>query len=653
MEFVVWLAGSLVNALILGFLSRRLLGAPVGWPRTIILSLVVSSLAVPVVTSVWTGLGLGPDTPSDHWVVVSLVTGLVLAWVVVIQVIIMVIAEAFVPTGSVPGPIQLIRSIPSRRQRSRRYLEIIAILAKHGLTGYLRPRRPTRPTSRVAVEAREAMTEAGVTFVKLGQTLATRPDLVSAPFAAEFAALHSTVPAESWDTVRPVVESELGCRIEDVFADIDPKPLAAASVAQIHAATLLDGTAVVIKVQRPRARAQVEADLDIMGHLAQRLERTTPWGRSLGLVGLAEGFSQSLKEELDYRVEIANMQAVAAASDLVRIPTPYPELSGRRLLVMERLDGQPLSAAGQTVAARSAEERETMAQDLFTAVLRQVMVSGVFHADLHPGNIFVLSDGSLALLDFGSVGRLDRSARQTLGMLLLAADRGDAIAATDALLELLDRPADLEDRRLERQVGQLLLRYGGGLGQSGSADLFADLINLVVAHRFAIPPAIAAAFRALGSLEGSLTVLTDGLDLVASARAQGQELLAEQLQPEAVRREIEGQVAGWLPMVQRLPRRIDQLGAQLEDGRMTVGVRLFGRPDEREFLTSIVHQLVLAVLAAALAICGVLLLVAPGGPVLLAALSLFQLLGAMLLLFAFTLGARVLVLVFRQPTASG
>lgn len=650
MEPLIWLTGSLVNALILGFVSRRLIGAPVGWPRTIVLSLAVVSLAVPALRAVWDGLGFSTDTTGDEWIVVSLVTVLILAWVVVIQVIAMVIGEAFVPTGSVPGPIQLLRSAPARRQRSKRYLQIIAILAKHGLTTYLRPRRHDAPGSRVAVEAREAMTEAGVTFVKLGQMLATRPDLVPAPFVAEFARLHSTVPAEPWAKVRPVVESELGRPLDEVFATIDPEPLAAASVAQIHAGTLIDGTAVVIKVQRLSARGQVEADLDIMAHLARRLERTTDWARGLGVIALTEGFAQSLQEELDYRVEIANMQAIAAASDLVRIPTPYPELSGHRLLVMERLDGQPLSAASGSVRALALEQREILAQDLFTAVLRQVMVSGVFHADLHPGNIFVLTEGSLALVDFGSVGRLDRSARQALGMLLLAADRADGIAATDALLELLDRPTDLDDRRLERQVGQLLLRYGGGLGQSGSAELFADLISLVVAHRFAIPTSIAAAFRALGALEGSLGVLSDGLDLVAAARSQGQELLSEQLQPDAVRREIEGQVAGWLPIVQRLPRRIDQLGAQLEEGRLSVGVRLFGQREEREFLTSIVHQLVIAVLAAALALCGVMFVVAPGGPVVLAGISLFHLLGAVLLLFAFALGARVLVLVFGQTS---
>ncbi|MFW6597471.1 ABC1 kinase family protein [Propionibacteriaceae bacterium Y2011] len=649
MEALLVLLSAFVNALVLGFLARRLVGSPVGWPRTILLSLLVTALLNPVYATAIPALGV--DINSDDPVRLLIVAGvgaLLFAWVLVIEVIILVIAEAFVPTGSLPSLVGLIRGIPARRKRTKRYLAIIGILAKHGLAGYLRPRRRVEPAARIARAVREAMTDAGVTYVKLGQMLATRPDLLPPPFVAELSTLHSAVPAEPWAAVAPVIEEELGRPIQQLFAEVDHDPMAAASVAQIHAARLIDGTEVVIKVQRPRARAQAMADLDILDRLAERLERTTGWGRSLRVRDLADGFADSLNEELDYRVELANMDAVAAASDAVRVPTPYPELSGRRVLVMERMQGTPLSAAGTEVAALSAGQRATMAQDLFTAVLRQIMVSGVFHADLHPGNIFVDRTGRLALLDFGSVGRLDRAARNALGSLLLATERGDAISATDALIELLERPAGLDDRRLEREVGQLVVRYGGGLGAGGSSRLFGDLINLVARHRFSIPPAVAAAFRALGALEGSLRLLSPDLDVVATARAEGQRMIAAQLEPEAMRTELENQLAGWVPLLQRLPRRVNRITEQLEDGRLGVSVRLFERPTERAFLTGIVHQLILSVLAGALALSGVVLLVAPGGPMITSAIGVFPVLGATLLLFAFVLGARVLVSIFRQ-----
>jgi len=653
MDALLYLISTVINVILLGFFARRMIGVPVGWPRTIVVSLVVVAVIGPLLTNVLPDLGVRPEvvdgTDVRGLTVALLVIVLVVAWAFVLEIIVLVIGEAVVPTGSLPTPLQLLESIPARRRRGQRYLAIMAIATRHGLGGYFRPRRRSAPPATVAGSVREAMTEAGVTFVKLGQMLATRPDLVPEPFVRELSRLHSSVPPEPWDVVEPVITAELGRPWPEVFASIDHEPLAAASVAQIHTGVLLDGTSVVLKVQRTKARDQAVADLDIVNQLAGRLEATAAWARRLQLSSLAKGFADSLMEELDYRVELANMQAVAAASDAVRVPVPYPELSSARLLVMERLDGEPLSRATTLVAGFSPEQRTTMAQDLFAAVLRQVMVSGVFHADLHPGNIIVLPDATLGLLDLGSVGRLDQGTRGSLGAMMLAVDRGDAISATDALINLLERPEDLDDRALEREVGQLVVRYGGGLGSGGSAQLFGELTRLVIRHHFSIPPQIAAAFRALGALEGSLQLLTRDIDMVATAREQGRALMQAQLTPEAVRTQVQSQLATVLPLVQRLPRRVDRISQQLEEGRFEVSVRVFRHPDDRAFVTAVIQQLVVSVLAAALGLSGVMLLAAENSP-LLGSVAVFPLLGAILLLFAFTLGARVLVLVFRQRT---
>lgn len=656
MDALLLIGSTLVNAVIIGFFARRLIGVPVGWPRTIAVSLLVVVAVQPVLTGLLSLLDIRPESVNESEPgALALAVGviiLIVAWVFVLEIIVLVIGEAVAPTGSLPSPLQWLESLPARRRRGQRYLTIMAIATKHGLGGYFRPRRRQAPLAAVAGSVREAMTEAGVTFVKLGQMLATRPDLVPEPLVREFSQLHSSVPPEPWTTIEPVITAELGRPWQEVFARLDEQPLAAASVAQIHTGALLDGTEVVVKVQRTRARDQAVADLDIVSQLAARLEATAAWARRLRLSALAKGFADSLLEELDYRVELANMQAVAAASDAVRVPVPYPELSSSRLLVMERLAGEPLSRATGLVGGFDAEERTRMAQDLFAAVLRQVMVSGVFHADLHPGNIIVLPDATLGLLDLGSVGRLDQGARTSLGAMMLAVDRGDAISATDALIDLLDRPVDLDDRALEREVGQLVVRYGSGLGPGGSTQMFGELTRLVVRHHFSIPPQIAAAFRALGALEGSLQLLTRDIDLVASAREQGRKLMQAQQSPEAVRTQVQSQLATVLPLVQRLPRRLNRITEQLEEGRFGVSVRIFHHPDDRSFITGVVQQLVVSVLAASLGLAGVVLLVSTGGPVVGpdARIGLLPLLGAVLLLFAFTLGARVLVLVFRQRT---
>lgn len=652
MDAVLGLVGALVNALIIGVIARRLLGTPVGWPRTLLLSLIMVAALTPGMSWLlgllgWRA-GVEPDDPTGGALVV--VSVLVLAWALVAEVVILVIAEAIAPTGTVPGPVQLVRSWRARRRRTRRMLAVVAILARHGLAGYLRPIARREPQARVARSLREALTEIGVTAIKLGQMLATRPDLVPEPFVTELSRLHSTVEPVPWEQLEPILTAELGRPTAEVFAELDPVPLAAASVAQIHAARLIDGTEVVVKIQRPDASAQAVADLDILQALAVRLEHTTTWARDLGVADIVDGFARSLLDELDYRVELASMAEVAGASDAVDIPTTHPDLSSGRVLVMQRMPGRALSEASELIAALTDEQRRDAADRLFTAVLHQIMITGVFHADLHPGNIMIDTHGRVGLLDFGSVGRLDRASRAALGALVLAAERGDAVTATDALLELLDRPAELDDRAFEREVGQLVLRFRGGVGSGGSAAMFARLITVVVRHRFAVPAPVTAAFRALGALEGSLRLLTADLDLIGAARAEGRAMIADQLKPEAVRSELEAQVGSWLPLLQRLPRRLNRITEQAETGRLTVGIRLFAEPTERSYLTGLVHQLISSVLAAALAVCGVLLLTSPLGPTVIGELSLFALLGATLLLFAFALAARVLVLVF---TTSG
>ncbi len=642
------LAGFLLNALLVAFVVRRLLGVPVGWPRTILLSAGVGASSLVDWAIAVIELDTEPTTAEGRAALV-LVLILLLAWVLALEIAALSILEALVPTGTLPHPVAFVRSLPARGRRSRRYAAIVRIATRHGLGAYLRPFRsqPDQPAPSVARSLRLALTEGGVTFIKLGQMLSTRADVLPAAYVVELSTLQNDVPPQPWAEVVPVIEAELGRPVEELFASVDQLSLAAASTAQVHAARLLDGTEVVVKVQRPDARRQATADLDIVLRLAAWLDRSTVWGRRLGVLDLARGFAMSLEEELDYRVELSNMQAVAgtlAADGPVRVPRAWPELSRSRVMVMERLPGRPVSQAGGVLARYDDEHRREMAELLLGCVLRQVVVDGVFHADLHPGNIFLDDEGRFGLLDFGSVGRLDQAARASLGSLLMAVERQDSIAATDALIDLLDRPGDLDDRRLEREVGQLVMRFGDG----GSATLFLVLMRIVLDHGFSVPPSIAAAFRALGSLEGALQIVSPGLDLATVARSQGGSLVGDRMSPEAVRGQLEAQLATLVPMLKRLPRRIDRITDQIEDGRLTVRLSLFSDHSEQSFVTGLIQQLVVAGLAAAVALCGVILIVADVGPPMAPGLRAYTFVGFTLLLFGFVLGARALALTFRD-----
>ncbi|WP_068398649.1 ABC1 kinase family protein [Kribbia dieselivorans] len=656
----LWTAvGFVVNTALLYAMTRRLIGIPVGWFRTLVVAIILTSGMSRFL--ILTSEGLGLPTQADalsgrDGIVVGLVFVLITAWGVALGVGALVLLEAVLPTGAVPSLLDVVRDLPARRRRSVRYGQFTAIAVRHGLGGFLRAgSRPPDESERALLgrRLRLAFTDAGVTFVKLGQMLATRVDLVGTDLARELGRLQSDNRAEDWTQIEATLRDELGEDWRAQFASFDEVPLAAASVGQVHRAVLTDGTPVVAKVQRASAAQQVRADLDILVRMARWLDRTTDWGPTLGVRSLVAGFAASLEEELDYRVEAANAAGVAASTGQgsespVRVPATYPALSSARVLVMEEVHGTPLSRPG-AADHLDAATRTRLADALLGSVMAQVLQTGVFHADLHAGNVLLEDrpEGSrIALLDFGAVGRLDRTAREAIGRLLYAVDRGDAVGAVDALCDVLDPPPELDDRALEREVGAVITRVQGGV--AGTSTIFGDLFTMVVRHGFTVPPQIAAAFRALGALEGTLTVLNPDIDIIVAARAAGADHIGTRLRPGQLRATLEEQLVHMVPILQRLPRRLDGIAATIQGGDAQLRLRWLSHPEDRAFITGVVHHLVITTLAAVLAICGVVLMVADGGPALTPTLGLLPVLGSTLFLFAFVLGARALALVFRS-----
>lgn len=633
----MFLIGFLINLALLLWCSRRLLGVSIGWGRAVLL--LAGFTLIPYLVPQATTDALLRLEPWQ----VALSLALVGAWAITAQLVILTMLEALIPTRSVPPLSIFLRDIPSRWRRFRRLVAIWWIFTRNGLGalfGTSRDPGQVADHSRVGRSLRRALTQAGVTFIKFGQMLSTRADLLPPTLLRELSTLQNQVPPQPWEELSQVLTASLPGDPAAHFAQVDPQPLAAASVAQVHSGILRDGRPVVIKIQRPDAQAQVRADLDILRVLAARLERQSDWARGMGVVALADGFAASLREELDYRSEAANTAAVGHAGSGVRVPEIHTALSSDRVLVMERIEGTPLSQAANRLAALGPDRRSELALSLLGSVMHQILVSGVFHADLHPGNIFLTEDG-LALLDFGSVGRLDRASRQSLGLLLQAVEREDAVGATDALTALLDQPGNLDDKALQRELGQLILRFDG----MGTAVLFTDLLTLVVRHGFQVPPQLAAAFRALGALEGSLRLVDPGMDLVALGRTAAAPIAAAQLSPASVRATLEEQVVTVLPMVQRLPRQLSTLAEQAQEGTLTLAVRGISDLARDSFVQPLVHQLSLSILAASLGLAGVAMVAIPG-PVLLAGLTIWAYAGLWFLMIAFVLGTRILTGIF-------
>jgi ubiquinone biosynthesis protein len=475
--------------------------------------------------------------------------------------------------------------------------------------------------------------------------LSTRRDLLPPEFITELSRLQDDAPKVPWPDISQVLEQSLGGPVTEKFARFEQEPVAAASIAQVHTATLPSGDQVVVKVRRPDVTGVVGSDLDIVQRLAIRLQRSTRWGRSVGAVDLAQGFAAALREELDLRIEARNMTAVAAAPRYagLRVPAPYQAYCGEQVLVMQYLDGRPLLTAA---AGLPAESRAALARDLLDSLLGQVMLDGIFHADPHPGNILLLSDGRLGLLDWGSVGRIDAGLRGALQRLLLALDRSDPVMLKDALLDVVDRPEQLDEPRLERALGRFLARYLVA-GITPDVRMFTDLFRIIADYGLAVPPEIAAVFRALATMEGTLTQLAPGFDIVAEARRFGEDQLTAQLSPDVMKKTAADELVTLMPMLRRLPRRIDRIGGALEDGRLTVSIRLLADPSDRRYLTGLVHRVLLAFLGAAAGIVAVLMIGLHGGPALSKTVSLYSFFGYCLLVIAAILAVRVLVQVFR------
>src|SRR5215469_9001262 len=635
----------------LAWAARRLLGLPVGALRALIAGL------LGFLAAYFLGRALQAAQPGHQAAFIGVAIGVPL----IVAMVFIVAAEALVPSGMLPQPLDIIRGTRQAIARSRRYWQISRIAVRHGLAPYLRGQRngdSGRGRAALAVSLRQALQEGGVTFTKLGQLLSTRRDLLPEEFISELAQLQDRAEPAPWEQVEEVIAQSLGTPTEKVFAELQPEPAAAASIAQVHRAGLRDGaglgTEVAVKVQRPGIRATVEQDLDILLRLAARLEDRARWARAVGTADLARGFAAAMREELDFRVEARNMTAVAAtwagqqraASNNIPVVLPalHERLSAEHVLVIEWLDGVNLRAAGPLIDSRGLDRAE-LARVLLRSMVYQITEGGVFHADPHPGNILLLTDGRLAMLDFGSVGRLDAQQRFALQALLLALGRADPAALRDALLDLVSRPDEVDELALERALGQFMARHLVGAA-AVTAEMFTDLFRLATRFELVIPADIATVLRALGTLEGTISLLTPGLDIAGEARRYATDHLSA-VSPLAVPKTAAEELIALVPVLRRLPRRFDRVTSALEQGRLSLNVRLFADERDRQVITGLTQQVLLTVLAAASGIAAALLLGVASGPKITPNVSLGQLIGYNLLVVAGILGLRVLYTIFK------
>ncbi len=506
----------------------------------------------------------------------------------------------------------------------RRFSQISRVLIRHGF-GFVfdvrRERREKRGLQELlapsfGIRLRQTLDDLGPTFVKFGQLLSTRSDILPEQVASELQRLQDTVAPMPAGTAQAIIERELGAPVGEVFAAFDPHPLGSASIGQVHRAVLLDGDVVAVKVQRPEAPARVEGDLELMREFAAFLDRR--FGRSIfvDVTGLVDEFEGVIRRELDYAKEAENARRFAAnfAETRVVIPGVYPEFSTPRVMTMEFIEGTRFHEIRPLLLTPS--ERRRVAAMGADAIFKMAFEDGFFHGDPHPGNLILTPAGDLALLDFGMVGYMSRNDVEALSRLFTAVIQRDADAALRGLEGLGIRYA-LEVRSdLVRELREFLNKYSGlSVGEVTLGQALSELIALARRYRLRVPPVFPLLTKALVTAEGLARSIDPTINVYEVARPYARRLLLERYEPAVLMETATERALEYARYAEDTPEQIRLLLAELSDGELEVQLENVGLDELVSEVDVLANRLVFAVVTAALLVGSSMLgAFDPGGP---------------------------------------
>lgn len=499
---------------------------------------------------------------------------------------------------------------------SERYRQVAETLGRHGLgfligaaglqrwvpfhRGLLGHDRREQPYSSPE-HLRLALEQLGPTFIKLGQILSTRQDLLPESYRVELATLQDAAPTVPASTIVELVEHELGDSVSRIFSSFDVHPLASASLGQAHAATLRDGTAVVVKVRRPDVVEQVEQDLEILRNLAARASHRWEAAADYDLPGVAEEFGRTLRAELDYLEEGRNAERFAtnfAGDDGIHIPRVYWDTTSSRVLTLERIRGIKISDVPALDAA--GVDRSALAARSAGIAAKMIFEDGFFHADPHPGNLFVEPGGRIGLIDFGMVGHLDPPLRAHLGNLLVALARRNPRRVATALAEMTPARGAVDVAALSVDLAPVLDRYADRtLGELPVGALIRDIVTVLRRHHVQLPRQLALLLKMLVMTEGLCVQVDPDFQLTQVIAPYAQRLVEDRYSPTVLARRLTAASAVVLDLMAELPVQLQRVQDMLEAGGPEVHLRtaeldaLVGR------LETTTHRLAVAILVAA------------------------------------------------------
>jgi ubiquinone biosynthesis protein len=485
--------------------------------------------------------------------------------------------------------IRKIGAIGTTYRHIQRYRQILTILFKYGFGDLIdtlkieqyvevglqmisRKHREKIETLSRAERVRMALEELGPTFIKMGQILSTRPDLLPVEFIRQLAKLQDEVPAFGFDQVKETVEKELGAPLDRIFQGFSETPLASASIGQVHRARLVNGEEVIVKVQRPDIRKIIEVDLEIMLHLATLMERHLKAMEIHRPTRVVEEFTRTLEMELDYTLEAAHAERFAAqflGERTLYVPRVYREATTRRILTMEYIAG--IKASDLERLEEAGLDRRKIARRGFDLILKQIFVHGFFHADPHPANVFILPDNIICYLDFGMMGRIGRQAREDFADLIMGIARRDEAKAARSLVALTIPDENIDSSGLERDVAQLIDRYFyRPLKEMEMGKLLQNLMEMTARHRLRILPDLFLMLKAFATEESLGTMLDPDFDAIKQAGPFIRRIQFDRLNPRRVAGDIYDSGSEILHLLRDIPGEVREILKQARQGRIKI-----------------------------------------------------------------------------------
>jgi len=473
-----------------------------------------------------------------------------------------------------------------RYKHIRRYREIANILLKHGFGHILHQLGLVEFLSipgkvlykkdsgieqfSIPQRVRLVLEELGPTFIKVGQILSTRPDLLPPDYISELEKLQDRVPAFEFDAAKQQIEKELGQSLNELFAGFETEPLAAASIGQVYRAVLPDGRRAVVKVRRPGIEKVIDIDLEILYDVAHFLESRSSWAELYSFVDTVAEFDRTLHDEQDYEIEGRNTDTFRnnfAGDDDVIIPVVYREYSTGKVLTMEYVPGVKLNDLQEI--KRLGLDRQALARNVARAVFKQILIDGFFHGDPHPGNLAALPGEKIVFMDFGMVGFLNEETKNRIGSLVIALVSKNADAVMKAVMNLGVVPGSVDKKLLRRDIDLMQRKYYDvPLSQISLGKAFNDIIGVAFKYRIRVPAEFALLVKALITLEGVAGELDPELSIVKIAEPFGKRLLMERISPQTLTRSAVKSLQELGDILSLLPKQVSEVLDLAADGRL-------------------------------------------------------------------------------------